>query len=95
MSEVERLREVERQERERNRKTVSDALDMFGTPGWKNFVDTIVGWAESVTIDSATNAREFYEAKGRIRAYRAVLAFEEEIRAWQRELEDEDEDESE
>jgi hypothetical protein len=59
-----------------SQKVFDDAREMFLTDGWKDFIDEIDGLIETLTLDAASSADEFFHCKGRLEALRVVSNYE-------------------
>jgi hypothetical protein len=53
-----------------------DAREMFLTHGWQDFIEDIEGIVETLTLDAANTADDFFFCKGKLEALRVVLSYE-------------------
>lgn len=53
-----------------------DAREMFLTRGWQDFIEDIEGIVETLTLDAASTADDFFFCKGKLEALRVVLSYE-------------------
>lgn len=59
-----------------DQKYFEDARAMFLTTGWQTFMSELDHAIEAMTLDSATNADEFFQARGRLATLRQLRGYE-------------------
>lgn len=66
-----------------------NARDMFLTEGWKQFIEELETWADSITFDSCNSSDEFWKAKGALSSIRRALRYEDMVKQAEQEADDE------
>ena len=66
-----------------------NARGMFMTEGWKDFIEEVEGLIETLTLDAASTSDEFFHAKGRLEALRAIAGYENAVLASEAQYDDE------
>jgi len=57
-----------------------DAREMFLTRGWQDFIEDIEGIVETLTLDAADTADDFFFCKGKLEALRVILSYEDTVK---------------
>lgn len=61
-------------------KFYEEALAMFRTVGWKNFVKEVELAGAQISIDTCNTLEELHQAKGRLHILRQIAAYEDSVR---------------
>ena len=56
-----------------------DARSMFITQGWKDLVEVLEEYEESITIDRVHNVEDLFYQKGRLEVIRLLLGYENQV----------------
>lgn len=61
-----------------------NAREMFLTAGWCDFIEDVEGIVETLTLDAADNADDFFFCKGKLEALRVILSYENTVKEAER-----------